>query len=67
MFSFQETSKKYAPWYIIPADDKPTSRLIVASIILDTLEEYKDIKNPELDDDVQANLKSFRERLEAEK
>ncbi|MDO9037667.1 MAG: polyphosphate kinase 2 family protein, partial [Lutibacter sp.] len=28
-----KTSKVYAPWYIIPADDKPTARFLVANII----------------------------------
>jgi PPK2 family polyphosphate:nucleotide phosphotransferase len=32
------TSTKNAPWYVVPADDKPNARLIVSRIILDTLE-----------------------------
>ena len=36
-FCYQEllnkTSKEYAPWFVVPADDKPTARLIVAEII----------------------------------
>jgi PPK2 family polyphosphate:nucleotide phosphotransferase len=32
------TSTKQAPWYIVPADDKPNARLIVSRIVLDTLE-----------------------------
>jgi PPK2 family polyphosphate:nucleotide phosphotransferase len=35
------TSTRYAPWYIVPADDKPNARLIVSRIVLDTLEELK--------------------------
>jgi PPK2 family polyphosphate:nucleotide phosphotransferase len=35
------TSTSEAPWYIIPADDKDNSRLIVSSIILDTLHSLK--------------------------
>ena len=31
------TSTKYAPWYIVPADDKPNARLIVSQVIADTL------------------------------
>jgi PPK2 family polyphosphate:nucleotide phosphotransferase len=33
------TSTKNAPWYVVPADDKENSRLIVSRIILDTLNE----------------------------
>jgi PPK2 family polyphosphate:nucleotide phosphotransferase len=35
------TSTKTAPWYVVPADDKPSTRLIVSRIILDSLEELK--------------------------
>jgi PPK2 family polyphosphate:nucleotide phosphotransferase len=31
------TSTRQAPWYIVPADDKPTTRLIVSQVILDTI------------------------------
>jgi PPK2 family polyphosphate:nucleotide phosphotransferase len=31
------TSTEIAPWYIVPADDKPSARLIVSQVILDTL------------------------------
>ena len=34
---FSATSTKHAPWYIIPADDKPNARLIVSHIIVQTL------------------------------
>ena len=32
------TSTKRAPWYIVPADDKLSTRLIVSRIVLDTME-----------------------------
>ena len=32
-----KTSKEHAPWYIVPADDKATARLIVAQTILESL------------------------------
>ncbi|MBX3453435.1 ADP-polyphosphate phosphotransferase [Ferrovibrio sp.] len=31
------TSTRQAPWYVVPADDKQTSRLLVSQIILDTM------------------------------
>jgi PPK2 family polyphosphate:nucleotide phosphotransferase len=35
------TSTKDAPWFIVPADDKPNARLIVSQIVLDTLKSLK--------------------------
>jgi PPK2 family polyphosphate:nucleotide phosphotransferase len=35
------TSTKQAPWYIVPADDKLSTRLIVSRIVLDTMEALK--------------------------
>ncbi|HEX4153630.1 MAG TPA: ADP-polyphosphate phosphotransferase [Steroidobacteraceae bacterium] len=35
------TSTDHAPWYVVPADDKPNARLIVSRIVLDTMEELK--------------------------
>jgi PPK2 family polyphosphate:nucleotide phosphotransferase len=32
------TSTKRAPWYVVPADDKYNTRLIVSRIVLDTME-----------------------------
>ena len=64
--AISRTSTDKAPWYNIPADDKPTARLIVASILYDTLKEYTDIKEPELDEDTKANLHLYREQLNSE-
>ena len=61
------TSKSHAPWYNIPADDKPTARLLVASILLEELEKYKDIKEPELDEEVKAKISEYKQQLENEK
>ncbi|PWH83034.1 phosphate--nucleotide phosphotransferase [Algibacter marinivivus] len=64
--AINRTSKPHAPWYTIPADDKPSARYIVAKIILDTLRAYKDIKEPELDDDIKANLEQYKQQLNKE-
>jgi len=42
--AINRTSKIYAPWYTIPADDKATARYIVTKIMYDTLKQYTDIK-----------------------
>jgi len=64
--AINRTSKTHAPWFAIPADDKPTARYIVARILYDTLIQYKDIVEPELDDDIKANLDDYIRQLESE-
>jgi PPK2 family polyphosphate:nucleotide phosphotransferase len=61
--AINRTSKPHAPWYLIPSDDKRTARVIVAEIMLQELQKYKDIKEPELDDDIKAKISEYRERL----
>jgi len=61
--AINRTSKPHAPWYIIPSDDKDTARVIVAEIMLQELQKYKDIKEPELDDEVKAKIEEYRMRL----
>jgi PPK2 family polyphosphate:nucleotide phosphotransferase len=36
-----QTSTKYAPWYVVPADDKKNARLIISQIVLDTMKGLK--------------------------
>ena len=64
--AINRTSKPHAPWYTIPADDKPTARLLVAKILHDTLKEYNDITEPELNDKVKANLDNYKNQLNNE-
>ncbi len=64
--AINRTSKTYAPWYTIPADDKPTARYIVARILYDTLITYTNIAVPELDAEVKANIESYMKELENE-
>lgn len=64
--AINRTSKPYAPWYNIPADDKGTARYIVAKIMYGTLKEYTDIQEPELDDEIKANLELYRKQLSSE-
>jgi polyphosphate kinase 2 (PPK2 family) len=37
----QETSTRRAPWYVVPADDKKNTRLIVSTIIVEALRGLK--------------------------
>ncbi|MFT4850146.1 MAG: PPK2 family polyphosphate:nucleotide phosphotransferase [Sediminicola sp.] len=61
--ALKRTSKPHAPWYIIPSDVKPAARLIVASILLQELQKYEDIKEPELEPKVKAQIEDFKKRL----
>ncbi|NGX83786.1 PPK2 family polyphosphate kinase [Aequorivita sp. KMM 9714] len=61
--AINRTSKPKAPWYIIPSDDKKATRYIVAEIMLQELQKYTDIKEPELDNDIKAKISEYRERL----
>ncbi len=58
------TSTEKAPWFVIPADDKATTRLLLATIILEELQKYSDIKEPELDSEILANLEKYKQILE---
>ncbi|MFD0962660.1 PPK2 family polyphosphate kinase [Pseudofulvibacter geojedonensis] len=64
--AINRTSTEMAPWFVIPADHKPSARYMVAKIIYDTLSEYTDIQEPELDDEIKANLDQYRKELEQE-
>lgn len=65
--AINKTSKDYAPWYIIPADNKETARYLVAKSILEELEKYTDIKEPELEQEIKDNIKMYRDKLANEK
>ena len=62
--AINRTSKPHAPWYIIPADNKPAARLIVAAILLEELQKFHDIKEPELDPKIKAQIEDYKKRLE---
>jgi PPK2 family polyphosphate:nucleotide phosphotransferase len=59
-----KTSTNFAPWYVIPADDKGVARVIIAKIIWEELQKLTDIKEPELDAKVKANIEEFKNQLQ---
>ena len=59
------TSRPLAPWYAIPADDKPFMRWQVARIVRETLEGL-DLGWPTVDPDEAARFDELRAQLEAE-
>jgi len=64
--AINRTSTKQAPWYIIPADHKPSARYIVAKTIYDSLKKYNDIEEPELSDEIKVNLAQYKKELNEE-
>ena len=60
------TSKPWAPWYAIPADDKPYMRVCVAEIIVDTLKRMN-LDYPELDAETRERFKVLEKQLRDEK
>lgn len=59
------TSKKKAPWYVIPADDKPTARLIFAKVLLKELAKYT-FETPSLEKNLSIHVDDFIKELENE-
>ncbi len=57
------TATKHAPWYVIPADNKWFTRLVVAAAIVDTLEEL-DLSYPKLDPEKRKQLHAAAAMLE---
>lgn len=62
----QNTATKHAPWYVVPADNKWYTQLIVASAIITTLEEL-DLSFPDVDKEKKKELESVRDSLLHEK
>ncbi len=64
--ALRETSKPWAPWYAIPADNKPFMRSAVADIVVKTLESLP-IAYPTASEDELAVMAKIRGELEAER
>jgi len=59
------TSTKKAPWFIIPADDKPTARYLVANIIYNILKQCN-FKEPELPEKYKVEIDNYKSQLSNE-
>ncbi len=57
------TTTKFAPWYIVPADYKPLTRLFVAHVIYKTLKDLK-LKYPAVTSEQKKQLIEAKEMLE---
>lgn len=59
------TSRHWAPWYAIPADDKGYMRVAVAEIIVKSLKKLG-LKYPEIRPEIKSKLSEMRGKLENE-
>jgi PPK2 family polyphosphate:nucleotide phosphotransferase len=64
--TIRNTASKDAPWYVVPANHKWFTRLVVAATLVERLEQL-DLKFPKLDDATVAQLDKIRADLVAQK
>ena len=60
------TSTPWAPWHVIPADNKPLMRALVAAVIVDAIDSLK-LRLPEVSAEQHAANERARRELEAQK
>jgi len=60
----EATSKKQAPWFVIPADDKKNARLIISQVILEAFDDME-LQYPEVSDAHREELLRIKKDLEA--
>ncbi len=63
--AINRTSKDYAPWFIVPADQKWFARITAIQIIIEALEKMN-LKYPELPMDEKSRLDEAKQMLESE-
>ena len=56
------TSRPHAPWYVVPADNKPFARLVVAKAMIEALEKL-DLKLPKVDPSALKEMEKVRKAL----
>ena len=63
--AIRATASKNAPWFVVPADNKWFTRLVVAAAIVDAVEKL-DLEYPTVSDAQRKDLAAAREELERE-
>ena len=58
----RNTASKHAPWYVVPADNKWFTRLVISTVIVDTLESL-DLTYPKVDDAKKKELEAAKKGL----
>ena len=61
----RSTSTEHAPWFVVPADRKWFTRLVVSAVIIDAIQSL-DPRFPEVDAAVRAEYKRVKAQLESE-
>ena len=64
--AIRATACKSAPWFVVPADNKWFSRLVVAAAIIEAVEKL-DLKHPKVTAEQKKDLAAAREELMAQK
>jgi polyphosphate kinase 2 (PPK2 family) len=64
--AIRATASKAAPWYVVPADNKWFTRLVVAAAIVEAVEKL-DLEYPKVSADQRKELAAARAELSAEK
>jgi len=62
----RNTSTKHAPWFVVPADNKWFSRLVVSTVVVDALESLK-LGYPKVSEAARKELQAAKEGLLKEK
>jgi PPK2 family polyphosphate:nucleotide phosphotransferase len=60
------TASEHAPWYVVPADNKWFTRLVVSTVLIDTLESLN-LAYPEMDEAQRKELEAAKKVLIAKK
>jgi PPK2 family polyphosphate:nucleotide phosphotransferase len=60
------TATEYAPWYVVPADNKWFTRLVVSTVVVETLESL-DLAYPKVDDAKRKELEAAKKILISKK
>jgi PPK2 family polyphosphate:nucleotide phosphotransferase len=58
----RNTATEHAPWYVVPADNKWFTRLVISTVIVDTLESL-DLQYPEVDAAKRKELEAAKKGL----
>src|SRR5688500_11143586 len=61
----RSTSTEHAPWFVVPADRKWFTRLVVSAVVIDAIQSL-DPRFPEVDPKTRAEFKKTKAALEAE-
>jgi PPK2 family polyphosphate:nucleotide phosphotransferase len=62
----RNTATKHSPWYVVPADNKWFSRLVISTVVVDTLESLG-LEYPKVDAAKRKELEAAKKILESEK